>query len=330
MKRSIIQFINIEPIGYVMIYQPESRGRPTLQTMKNKKHPIEIDGKVILISNPNKLLWPEYEIRKIDLVQYLLEISPLMLPYLQNRLLTTIRYPDGVDGKSFYQKNKPTHAPVWIPDYRFEKTNYMIANDRATLIYLGNQACLEYHTSFHCVPGEEPTELVFDLDPSVDDFSMVIETALRIKEELDQLHLQACVKTSGASGLQIYIPLQHGHTFEETRRFGAFFATYMSQKYPKLITIERMVKNRGRLVYFDYLQHWRGKTLIATYSPRAKKIPCVSAPISWTEVPSASPSNYTILNILTRINEKGDLFQPLLSTQRYDLKPLLKMMKGKK
>lgn len=285
---------------------------------------IMIGGREVAITNPDKYMWPKYKVRKIDFIKYLLDVSSYILPYIRNRLITTIRFPDGVCGKSFYQKNKPDYAPDWLPSYRYAETEYMIINDPASLIYLGNQACLEIHTSFHRIPGEEPAELVFDLDPSIHDFSMVIEAALCIKEELDQLQITSLIKTSGATGLQIYVPLKRGHTFEETRKFGSFFGKYLSEKYPRLFTIERMVKKRGRLIYFDYLQHWRGKTLIAPYSTRAREIPMISTPIKWSELPFVRPEQFTIFTIIERIKKEGDLFTPLLQESQFDLKSIIR------
>ncbi|CCQ97234.1 conserved hypothetical protein [[Clostridium] ultunense Esp] len=283
-----------------------------------------IDGRILSLSHLDKPFWPRMGVTKKDLMHYYLEISPFLLPHLKDRLITVIRFPDGVEGKFFYQKNKPRYAPEWIPTFSFQGTDYMLVQERATLIYLANQGALEIHVSFHKVPGEEPTSLVFDLDPSVEGFEMVREAALLIKEELDLLRLPSLVKTSGATGLQIYIPLKKGHTFPETRRFSSFFARYMTEKNPSLFTIERKVDLREGKIYFDYLQHWRGKSLIAPYSTRARSLPCVSTPLRWEEVPRVQPEDFTLFQVLERVQKVGDLFSPLLQGRGSDLAPFLK------
>ncbi len=276
---------------------------------------IIIDGKPIRITNPKKLLWPELGIRKIDYVAILMRLAPHLIKHAANRLLTAIRYPDGINGKSFYQKNVPASAPVWIDVNKYNDTNYMLLNSQATLAYLANQAVLEFHTAFNLYTNEAfPTDLVFDLDPSSgQSFTEVTEAALLIHETLDSLGIKGWVKTSGATGLQIYIPLGEKYTYETARQINYFFGRYLSTKHPNLITIERIVKKRGSRVYFDYLQMWSGKTIMLVYSPRATPQANVSTPVEWEELQSGvKPEDFNLLNIEERIKQKGDLFAPLL------------------
>jgi bifunctional non-homologous end joining protein LigD len=276
----------------------------------------EVNGKSITITNPNKLLWSSPPVTKLDFIKLLIGLSPYMLPHLKNRLLTTIRYPDGIDGKSFYQKNIPDHAPEWIESYVWENTQYILCNNTETLVWLGTQACLELHTSFHLAQDDRPTELVIDLDPMGNDFSKVIELAIEIHELLHGLGIRVFPKTSGATGLQLYIPIQKKYSFEETRKLNEFWATYFASKLPHLVTIERLVKERGSLIYFDYLQHWRGKTLTAPYSTRARPGCPVSTPLTWNELKRGiHPSQFHIHNILGRLEALGDLFYPLVDEQ---------------
>ncbi|GAA4716304.1 non-homologous end-joining DNA ligase [Brevibacillus fulvus] len=291
---------------------------------------LTIEGKDLLISNPHKPLWPEANVTKLEYLQYLMKVAPYMLAYTQNRLLTVIRYPHGIHDKHFYQKNVPDYAPSWIETAVWESTRYVLLNNLPTLLWLANQAALEWHISFHEADRELPTELVFDLDPSTADFAPVREAALLLKELLDSLQLPAFVKTSGASGLQIYVPIERRYTFEQTRAVGQFIAHYLVEKHPRLVTVERLVKNRGTKLYIDYLQPWRGKTLTAPYSTRARPEATVSTPVAWEEVPNISPRDFTIYDVPDRIQKMGDLFAPLLDPDaQVSLDPILEFLANK-
>lgn len=276
---------------------------------------ITLDNRELKITNPKKILWPALGIRKIDYIAKLIELAPFILPHTTNRLLTTIRYPDGVTGKSFYQKNIPQYAPQWIESVEWKNTRYIILNSKATLGWLGNQAALEFHTTFNYYQNQDyPTALVFDLDPSKGQpFEQVVEVALYIFHTLTTLGINSYVKTSGATGLQIYIPIGRRYNYDLARQINKFFGEYFSQRLPKLITIERMTGKRGNKLYFDYLQMWHGKTITSVYSPRATINATISTPLEWEELNKGiKPEDFTLLNIRERLEEKGDLFAPLL------------------
>ncbi|MGI5900968.1 MAG: non-homologous end-joining DNA ligase [Desulfitobacteriia bacterium] len=286
---------------------------------------LEIEGKEIKISNPQKLLWPKQNISKADYLQCLIDLAPYILPHCKNHLLTTIRYPNGISGKSFFQKNKPRYSPPWVPSKNWRDNEYILLNDLAVLLWLGNQAALEFHISFNLAGQEDnPQNLVFDLDPSEGQtFEAVIEAALLIKKDLDQLGLKAYAKTSGASGLQIYIPVGGRYDYKTARQINKFFADYFSQKYPQKITITRQVDKRENKLYFDYLQMAPGKTIIGPYSPRATPLATVATPIEWGELEKGiKPQDFTLRNIKERLQEKEDLFAPL--NQKQDLGFILK------
>ncbi|WP_407649408.1 non-homologous end-joining DNA ligase [Brevibacillus composti] len=292
---------------------------------------VTIEGKELTITNPTKPLWPEANVTKMDYIRYLLEVATPFLAYTQNRLLTVIRYPHGIHDKHFYQKNLPDYAPDWIATKQWENSLYPLCNDVATMVWMANQAALEWHVSFHLASDERPTELVFDLDPSTPDFPPVIETALLLKELLDDLQLPAVPKTSGATGLQIYIPIQPRYTFEQTRMVGQFMATYLAEKRPDLITLERLVKNRGTKLYIDYLQPWRGKTLTAPYSTRARREATVSTPLLWEELPHIHPTDFTVHTVPARLKQRGDLFAPVHDQRRRaSLDPILSFLQRKR
>lgn len=277
-----------------------------------------VDNVKVKITNPEKVLFPDLGLRKIDYIGKLIELGPYILPHAKDRLLTTIRYPDGVEGKSFFQKNIPKYAPDWIEQTEWNEIQYILLNSMAALVWLGNQAALEFHTSFNLSQNEnKPTDLVFDLDPSEGQgFDEVSESALLIHETLKGLNIDSWVKTSGATGLQIYIPVGQRYDYDTARSINEFFGTYFSQRYPEKITIERMVEKRGRRLYFDYLQMWNGKTITMAYSPRATPAASVSMPLTWEEIEAGiHPEDFHLLNAKERLQETGDLFLPLLSQE---------------
>ncbi len=278
-----------------------------------------IDGYEVNITNPEKLLWPELGIRKIDYIARSLELAPYIIAHARNRLLTTIRYPHGYAGKSFFQKNTPARAPAWLKTYLWRDNHYILLTNTATLAWLCNQAALELHTAFNDYTNEsKPANLVFDLDPAEGlRFADTAEVAVNIYKELRELNIISYVKMSGATGLQIYIPVGGRYDYDTARRINHFFAVFFAEKYPDKISVERMVKKRGRRVYFDYLQMWSGKTIISPYSARATPQATVAVPVEWKELEKgAKPDNFTLVNVSARLKEKGDLFAPLLDQRQ--------------
>lgn len=281
-----------------------------------KREIITAEGIKIPFSNPEKLLWADIGIRKIDYLAIMTELAPYILPHTKSRHMTYIRYPDGIGGKSFFQKNAPAYTPGWVSKSEWNNINYIVLDSVPTLIWLANQAVLEFHPSFNLIDKVDyPTSLVFDLDPSQgQEFDDVIEAAFLIKETLDSLSITSFVKTSGATGLQIFIPAGGKYEYDTARKINEFFGRYFSQKYPNTFTIERLVGKRGKKLYFDYMQMWQGKTITSVYSPRATPMATISMPVQWDElIPGIKPEDFTILNALARLKDKGDLFEPLLA-----------------
>ncbi len=287
----------------------------------------------IEISHPDKPLWKSPPVKKIDFIHYLQEISPYFLPFLQNRLLTVIRYPHGMFGEAFYQKNCPEYAPDFVQTFMHEGINYIVCNNLKTLIWLGNQLAFEFHIPFQTLSSNGPSEIVLDLDPpSKKEFKLAIKAAQMIKEVLDQLNLIGFVKTSGNKGLQIYIPLpENEFSYEDTRMFTEFIAEYLISKAPDSFTIERLKKNRQNKLYIDYIQHAEGKTIIAPYSARGNETAALATPLFWEEVTDElHMEDFTILNMMKRINEKGDPFQSYFETkQKQNFSPILEFLKQK-
>jgi bifunctional non-homologous end joining protein LigD len=266
----------------------------------------------VTITHPDKPLWPKRNIDKQTYLFYIRSIAPYLLPFLENRLLTVIRYPHGMLGDPFYQKNCPDYAPDFIKTSLSEGINYIVCNNIETLTWLGNQLAFEFHIPFQTIHSTGPSEIVFDLDPpSRDYFSLAVEAALIMKEVFDGLNLQSFVKTSGNKGLQIYLPLpEHTFTYDDTRKFTEFIAHFLINKAPDSFTIERLKKNRGNKLYVDYIQHAEGKTIISPYSARGNEDGLVATPLYWEEVvESLSPEQFPLNIIVERLKRIGDPFQ---------------------
>ncbi|MCM3712097.1 DNA ligase D [Sporosarcina luteola] len=266
----------------------------------------------IQITHPDKPVWPKQGLVKDDYLLYLQSAAPFMLPFMKERHLTLIRFPHGVPGEKFYQKSVPDYAPDFVKTSRDEDIDYIVCNDITTLLWLGNQLAIEYHIPFRTIDTKMPTEIVFDLDPpSVEEFSLSVEAAVRLKVIFDQFKLTSFVKTSGGKGLQVYIPLPFNtFTYDDTRIFTKFIADFLCDQEPQWFTTERLKKNRGNKLYLDYVQHHEGKTIVAPYSPRGNELATVATPLNWEEVgASLRPEQFTINSVVERMKTIGDPFR---------------------
>jgi bifunctional non-homologous end joining protein LigD len=278
------------------------------QHMQRQLFPVP---EIIQITHPEKPIWPASSIEKDDYLLYLQNISPFMLPFLRDRLLTVIRYPHGMLGESFYQKNAPDYVPDFVTTQQDDDIRYIMCNDVKTLLWLGNQLALEFHIPFQTIHTTMPTEIVFDLDPpSVQEFSLAIEAAMRMKAIFDQFELPSFVKTSGGKGIQVYIPLaMNTFSYEDTRVFTKFVCDFLCEQEPQWFTTERLKKNRHNKLYLDYVQHHEGKTIVAPYSPRGNEKGLIATPLNWEEVnDSLKPDLFSIPAVLQRIKSKGNPF----------------------
>lgn len=260
------------------------------------------------ITHPEKMLWPAAGLDKEAYISYLVQIAPRLLPFLQNRILTAIRFPNGVTGESFYQKNCPKYAPDFIRTSRSEDIDYIVADDLSTLVWLGNQGAIELHVPFQQIGQLGPQEIVLDLDPpGRDEFPLAVQAANEIRAILDSFGIVGYPKVSGGKGLQIHIPLGAGSTlaYEDTRVFTSFVAEYLVRKHPASFTVERLKKKRGGRLYVDYIQHAYGKTIICPYSARGRNEATVAAPLRWEEVNGQlEPEQFTIPSVLERLYER--------------------------
>ena len=242
--------------------------------------------KKVAMTNPEKILWTNQSVTKEMYIDYLLDVSNFMLSFLKDRYLTVKRYPEGVGSEGFYQKSTPDYAPDFVKTVLYQDIKYTVCNNTETLLWLGNQAAIEYHIPFNELKNHNPKEIVFDLDPpEIGDLRLAVKAALEMKQILDQFQLTAFVKLSGRKGIQIHLPINDASfSYAETRIFTEFIALYLVNRFPDHFTIERMKRNRGKRLYIDYIQHDKDKTIICPYSPRETVCPCVAAPLFWDEI----------------------------------------------
>ena len=294
-------------------------------------------GTRVRLTNMTKTFWPDDGLTKGNLVRYYDRIAEVMSPYLADRPLVLKRYPDGIKGEYFYQKDAPDYTPDWLRTQELwsadvEKyTRYFIGADREMLIYLANAGGItENPWSSRLDHLDHPDYIIFDLDP-VDKapYRMVQKVALELKKVLDELNLRAYPKTSGASGIHVYLPiLEDTFTHHDVRVFAEAIATIIVLRVPDLATIERVVSRRPKNVYIDFLQNVKGKTVAGVYSPRARPGAPVSAPLRWEELRRAiDPRKFNMKNIHRRLKRVGDLFAPVL-TDRQDIRPFLEALAG--
>ncbi|MGA4518402.1 DNA ligase D [Solibacillus silvestris] len=279
------------------------------QQMQRQLNPIP---ESVIVTHPDKPVFPASHITKDDYLYYLQTVAPMMMPFLQDRLLTVIRYPHGVPGESFYQKNYIENLPEFITTQLVDDTHFILCNNLESLLWLGNQLALEFHIPFQPVSSEQPTEIVFDLDPpSVHEFGLAVDAAVKFKTIMDYFKLTSFIKTSGGKGMQIYIPLPlHTFSYEDTGVFTEFICRFLVQQFPDSFTIERLKKNRGKRLYLDYVQHREGKTIVAPYSPRGNNKGLIATPLLWEEVNEGlTPDLFTIPNIIKRLERMGDPFK---------------------
>lgn len=286
---------------------------------KEKKEVI-IDRHKLTLTNLSKIYWPDEGYTKGDLIKYYSEIADYILPYLKDRPESLNRHPNGIKGKSFYHKDMGDAPPKWVKTSEIysesndKNINYLICQNKATLIYMNNLGCIEINPwNSRLRSLNNPDYLVIDLDPGENTFKEVTETALVVKAVLDRAKAECYCKTSGATGMHIYIPLGARYSYEQARDFAHVIAQLTHEQLPKLTSLERSLKARRKKIYLDYLQNSRGQTLAAVYSARPKLGATISTPLQWEELKSGlHPSEFTIKTIPKRLQKIGDLFQGVL------------------
>jgi bifunctional non-homologous end joining protein LigD len=288
--------------------------------LPTKEGVISIDGRTVKLTNLNKVYWPEEKFTKRDLVTYYYEIALFILPCLKDRPQSLNRHPNGIHGESFYQKDIE-HHPEWVKtvpvrsESQDKEIRFLLCQDAATLVYMANLGCIEINPwSSRLGMLEQPDYFVIDLDPEDIAFEAVVDAALAVRRVLDAAGAESYCKTSGKTGLHVYVPLGACCTYEQARQFAEIIARLAHRELPKITSLERNPAKRQKKVYLDFLQNRRGQTLAAPYSVRPHPGATVSTPLRWEEVKRGlDPSQFTIRTMRQRLEETGDLWTPVLS-----------------
>ncbi|MCW3074503.1 MAG: ligase [Flaviaesturariibacter sp.] len=294
---------------------------------------VALSKQEVHLTNLSKIYWPKEGARKVDLINYYLKAAPYLLPYMKDRPQSLHRHPNGINGQHFFQKDMGGKIPSWIPTHRdfSESTNqnvdYMICNDEATLIYMANMGCIELHPWHSRTQNwQKPDWCLIDLDPEGIGFDKVIECAQVVKKVLDSIGADCYPKTSGSTGIHIYIPLGGKYNYDQSKSLAELIVTMVNAEIPGYTSIERSPAKRKNKIYLDYLQNRETQTAAAPYSMRPKPGVPVSTPLHWDEVKKGLlPTTYNMNNIFDRLKAEGDLFKPVLGKGIELVKVLKKM-----
>ena len=281
---------------------------------------LEVEGRVVKLTNLGKMFWPDLGITKRDLIQYYADVAPYLLPHLQDRAMVMKRYPNGAAGDFFFMKRAPSPRPEWIELCHIEHSSgnvidFPMIQDLPALLWVINLGCIDLNQWYaRCDDVDRPDYLHFDLDPVPGaSFEKVIETALLLKQALDSLKMPSLAKTTGSKGIHIYVPIQRGPTQKQVWSFAKELSHALAAQAPKLITAIYTVSKRpkGR-VLVDYNQNAWGRTLASIYSVRPNKLPSVSTPVTWKELERGiAIDDFRIDNVPARVRKLGDLWKPL-------------------
>ncbi len=294
--------------------------------MARTEHTLKVGKHSLKISNVDKVLYPGAEFTKGQVIDYYIRVARYILPHLKNRPVTLKRFPEGVRGKFFYEKNAPAFTPSWVKrvsvarQLRGGTIHYILINDLPTLVWVANTASIELHPFLHRAPKiGVPTEIVFDLDPGEGtDILGCARVAALIREVLGELKLKSFVKVSGSKGLQVYVPLNRDATYDVTKEFAKTLAELMEERHPDLVVAKMAKELRKGKVFIDWSQNTESKTTVCVYSLRAKSdVPYVSLPVTWEELAEATQKNdarslyFGPEEALRRLERTGDLFAPV-------------------
>ena len=288
---------------------------------------VDIEGRRLQLSNLDKVLYPETGFTKGQVIDYYARIGPMLLPHLAGRPLTLKRYPDGVGGMYFYEKNCPRHRPEWVAtapiwsEGNHRWMDYCVVQNLPSLVWAANLASLELHTSLSMASAmRHPSFMVFDLDPGEPaNIVQCCQVGLWVRDAFARAGLRSFAKTSGSKGLQVYVPLNSGVSYDETKPLAHQLALTLERKHPELVVSDMKKTLRGGKVLVDWSQNDEHKTTICVYSLRARPHPTISTPVSWAEVSrclqsgDAAKLEFTAEQVLKRVDRQGDLFAPVLA-----------------
>jgi bifunctional non-homologous end joining protein LigD len=280
---------------------------------------VEVEGRRLSLSNLDKVMYPEVGFTKGQVIDYYTRIAPFVLPHLRDHPLTLKRYPNGVEGGHFYEKNAPSHRPEWVRvapiELRTKTIDFVLCNDLPTLVWLANLADLELHPSLSLAEDiDRPTVMAFDLDPGPGaGLPECCEVAFILRDALDRLGLACFAKTSGSKGIQVYVPLNVEDVDYDngTKALSHVLARHLEGQHPKLIVSSQKKELRRGKVLIDWSQNDENKTTVGVYSLRARERPTVSTPLAWDELEDPSALVFEATDVLERVESQGDLFAPV-------------------
>jgi bifunctional non-homologous end joining protein LigD len=303
-----------------MIAAPGAKERKTLLNPKEESQVRIIKGHELKFSNLSKIYWPKENVTKRDMLNYYYQVAPFILPYMKDRPQTLNRFPHGIEGESFYQKNVKDKAPEWIKTFPYHSftdgrdKEFLVCTDEASLLYTAGLGCIEMNPwSSRIQKPDNPDWCIIDLDPDKNPFEQVIQTAVVTRSVLESIGITSYCKTSGSTGLHIYIPLGAKYDYEDSKELGRAIAKIVHRELPKFTSIERKTADRKGKIYVDFLQNRPQATVAGPYSLRPKPGAPVSMPLDWSEVKiGLKILDFTIFNAIDRLKETGDLFEGVL------------------
>jgi len=317
------------------IEPPKNKDRKTLLNPTDETQVRKICGHELKFTHLSKVYWPEDGVTKRDMFNYYYQVAEYILPYLKDRPMSLNRFPNGIHGQSFYQKDVKGKAPDWVTKtfpYTTsdgEDKEYLVGSDESYLLWMASLGCIEMNPWFSRVQSpDNPDYCVIDLDPDKNTFDQVIDAAREVKKVLDAIDVPSYPKTSGSTGMHIYIPLGAKYTYDQSQLFAKIIVSIVHKTIPDYTSLERMVANRGGKMYLDFLQNRPGATIAGPYSLRPKVGATVSMPLLWDEVkPGLTMKHFTIFNSVDRLKETGDLFKGVLG-KGIDLENTIKKAQG--
>ncbi|MGV3507819.1 MAG: DNA ligase D, partial [Sphingobacteriaceae bacterium] len=314
---------------------PKDTGRKTLLNPKDETQVRKICGHDLKFTNLSKVYWPEDGITKRDMFNYYYQVADYILPYLKDRPMSLNRFPNGIHGKSFYQKDVKGKAPEWVTKtfpYTTsdgEDKEYLVGSDESYLLWMASLGCIEMNPWFSRIQSpDNPDYCVIDLDPDKNTFEQVVEAAQEVKKVLEAIDVPCYPKTSGSTGIHIYIPLGAKYDYDQSQMFAKLIVNLVHKQIPEYTSLERMIANRKGKMYLDFLQNRPGATIAGPYSLRPKPGATVSMPLHWDEVkPGLKMKDFTIHNTMDRLKAEGDLFKGVLG-KGIDLEKVIKKAKS--
>ncbi|SKB46650.1 DNA ligase D [Daejeonella lutea] len=308
-----------ESIHKAAVSPPKNKTKKTLLNPKDETQVRKICGHDLKFTNLSKLYWPEDGVSKRDMFNFYYQVADFILPYLKDRPQSLNRFPGGIHGQSFYQKDVKGKAPDWVKTFPYvngegEHKEYLVGADEATLLWMASLGCIEMNPWFSRIQSpDNPDYCVIDLDPDKNTFDQVIEAAREVKKVCDAIDVPCFCKTSGSTGIHIYIPLGAKYSYDQSQMFARIIVNIVHKQLPTYTSLERMIAKRNGKMYLDFLQNRPGATIAGPYSLRPKPGATVSMPLHWDEVkPGLTMKHFTIFNAMDRLKAEGDLFKGVL------------------